>query len=230
MAKPTDAADTLVILPPEKKPGCRQTAGRAWRSNKAAGRTQRKPLPERNVPAHPVRTQPQTTGIPFLRNSRLLAVPSRRRLATAFVRNDQLANPNAQPTIPGAHVSAPMPPNTWFRSNRAMACATSPVHLPGNTTIWYLLVPTLRGDGMAKNTSIVLGDHFDRFIFAQLQDGRYGSASEVIRQALRLLEEHEQKVAALRQALIDGENSGNSTPLNMREIIRQARREAGVDV
>ncbi len=83
---------------------------------------------------------------------------------------------------------------------------------------------------MAKNTSIVLGDHFDKFISAQLQDGRYGSASEIVRQALRLLEEHEQKVALLRQALIDGENSGTSTPLEMKEIIREARREAGLDV
>ena len=83
---------------------------------------------------------------------------------------------------------------------------------------------------MAKNTSIILGDHFDRFISAQLQDGRYGSASEVIRQALRLLEEHEHKVAALRQALIDSENSGNSRPPDMSEIIRHAKREAGIDV
>ena len=83
---------------------------------------------------------------------------------------------------------------------------------------------------MAKNISIVLGDHFDEFISAQLQDARYGSASEVVRQALRLLEEHEQEVAALRRALIDGENSGPSTPLDMKELVRQAKREAGLDV
>lgn len=76
---------------------------------------------------------------------------------------------------------------------------------------------------MAKNTSIVLGEHFESFIATQLKDGRYGSTSEVVRQGLRLLEEHEQKVAALRQALIDGENSGDSTPLDMEEIRRSAR-------
>ncbi len=82
---------------------------------------------------------------------------------------------------------------------------------------------------MAKNTSIVLGEHFETFIAAQLESGRYGSTSEVVRQGLRLLEEHEQKVAALRQALIDGENSGTSTPLDMQEIVRKAKKQAGRD-
>jgi antitoxin ParD1/3/4 len=81
---------------------------------------------------------------------------------------------------------------------------------------------------MAKNTSIKLGDHFDDFINAQLQHGRYGSASEVIRQGLRLLEEHEQKVEALRQAIIEGEESGNDGILDMEEIRLEAKREAGL--
>lgn len=61
---------------------------------------------------------------------------------------------------------------------------------------------------MAKNTSITLGDHFDSFIANQLQSGRYGSASEVIRAALRLLEGQKTKMNTLRQLLIEGENSG----------------------
>ncbi|MGY6554179.1 MAG: type II toxin-antitoxin system ParD family antitoxin [Wenzhouxiangella sp.] len=61
---------------------------------------------------------------------------------------------------------------------------------------------------MARNTSITLGGHFDEFISQQLAEGRYGSASEVVRAALRLLEEREDKVRALRQALREGEESG----------------------
>ncbi|MGF1844724.1 type II toxin-antitoxin system ParD family antitoxin [Vibrio clamense] len=61
---------------------------------------------------------------------------------------------------------------------------------------------------MAKNTSITLGDHFDGFISNQVQSGRYGSASEVIRSALRLLETQETKMNTLRQLLVEGEESG----------------------
>ena len=61
---------------------------------------------------------------------------------------------------------------------------------------------------MARNTSISLGGHFDQFISQQLADGRYGSASEVVRAALRLLEEREDKVRAVRKALREGEESG----------------------
>ncbi|CAM3898524.1 MULTISPECIES: type II toxin-antitoxin system ParD family antitoxin [Pseudoalteromonas] len=61
---------------------------------------------------------------------------------------------------------------------------------------------------MAKNTSVTLGDHFDKFINQQLNSGRYGSASEVIRAGLRALEDQEIKTMNLRNMLIDGENSG----------------------
>ncbi|QKC82626.1 type II toxin-antitoxin system ParD family antitoxin [Mesorhizobium sp. NZP2077] len=61
---------------------------------------------------------------------------------------------------------------------------------------------------MPRNTSVSLGDHFAGFIDTQVQTGRYGSASDVVRAGLRLLEEHEAKVAALQNALIAGEESG----------------------
>ncbi|MDW9698981.1 type II toxin-antitoxin system ParD family antitoxin, partial [Sinorhizobium meliloti] len=57
----------------------------------------------------------------------------------------------------------------------------------------------------ARSTSISLGDHFAGFIDSQVQTGRYGSASDVVRAGLRLLEEHEAKVRALEAALIEGE-------------------------
>jgi antitoxin ParD1/3/4 len=78
---------------------------------------------------------------------------------------------------------------------------------------------------MSRNTSVSLGDHFQGFIDRQIQSGRYGSASEVIRASLRLLEEHEQKLGALRQALIDGENSGDAGELDMKKVMRKARRQ-----
>ena len=74
---------------------------------------------------------------------------------------------------------------------------------------------------MAKNTSISLGDHFTRFIDAQVQDGRYGSASDVVRAGLRLLEEHEAKVKALQNALIDGEQSGEPRPFDSDTFLKR---------
>ncbi len=68
---------------------------------------------------------------------------------------------------------------------------------------------------IARNTSVTLGDHFERFIARQIKTGRFESRSEVVRAAMRLLEEHEKKVATLRQALIEGELSGESVPYSI---------------
>ncbi len=61
---------------------------------------------------------------------------------------------------------------------------------------------------MAKNTSISLGDYFEDFIQEEVKSGRYSSVSEVIRSALRLLENEEKKERELIKALETGENSG----------------------
>lgn len=61
---------------------------------------------------------------------------------------------------------------------------------------------------MGKNTSISIGDHFESFIQAEVSTGRYSSASEVVRTALRLLETEKEKIQALRAALEEGERSG----------------------
>ena len=61
---------------------------------------------------------------------------------------------------------------------------------------------------MARNTSILLGDYFDNFINQQVKSGKYTSASEVIRAALRLFEHEETKKADLIKELKKGEQSG----------------------
>ena len=61
---------------------------------------------------------------------------------------------------------------------------------------------------MAKNTSILLGDYFDNFINQQIKTGKYSSASEVIRAALRMFEHEESKKAELIKELKKGEKSG----------------------
>jgi len=80
---------------------------------------------------------------------------------------------------------------------------------------------------MSKNTSVSLGDHFADFIDSQVAHGRYASASDVVRAGLRLLEEREASLEALRAALIEGENSGTSTPFDFEEFI--ARKREGAD-
>ncbi|MCY7421345.1 MAG: type II toxin-antitoxin system ParD family antitoxin [Chitinophagaceae bacterium] len=60
---------------------------------------------------------------------------------------------------------------------------------------------------MAKNTSILLGDHFEKFITKEVSSGKYGSASEVVRTALRMLQSEEEKKSALLKALDHGEKS-----------------------
>jgi antitoxin ParD1/3/4 len=76
---------------------------------------------------------------------------------------------------------------------------------------------------MNKDTSLNLGDHFLSFIEAQVSQGRYDSAADVMRAALRLLEEQEIKLAALRAALIEGETSGQSTPFDFEAFIARKR-------
>lgn len=63
---------------------------------------------------------------------------------------------------------------------------------------------------MAKNTSVSLGEHFDQFIATQLEKGRYGSATEVVRAGLRLLETEQGKLDALSRLIDEGRKSGTA--------------------
>lgn len=77
---------------------------------------------------------------------------------------------------------------------------------------------------MSKNTSIVLGKGQNKFIEAQVKKGRFGSASEAMRAGLRLLEEQELKVDALRSAIIKGEESGPAADFDMAQYISAKRK------
>lgn len=80
---------------------------------------------------------------------------------------------------------------------------------------------------VAKNTSVSLGEQFEEFIGRQIERGRYASASEVVRAGLRLLEEHESRVEALKLALVAGEESGDAGEVDIARVTREARRLAG---
>lgn len=72
---------------------------------------------------------------------------------------------------------------------------------------------------MAQNTSISLDDHFADFLAEQLATGRYRSASEVVRAGLRLLEDRETQMSALRAALVEGEESGDPESFDFEAFI-----------
>lgn len=78
------------------------------------------------------------------------------------------------------------------------------------------------------STSLTLGNYWEDFIKSQINSGRYGSASELVRDSLRLLEERETKLNLLRRALIEGEESGSAGVLDMEDIKKKARMKAGL--
>ena len=61
---------------------------------------------------------------------------------------------------------------------------------------------------MGRNTSISIGNHFENFIESTVKNGRFNNASEVVRAGLRLLEDEENKIISLRQAIQEGIDSG----------------------
>lgn len=77
---------------------------------------------------------------------------------------------------------------------------------------------------MAKNTSISLDEHYTDFLAEEVASGRYRTSSEVIRAGLRLLEDQETQMRALRDALDAGEASGPAEPLNIDAFLADKRR------
>jgi antitoxin ParD1/3/4 len=74
---------------------------------------------------------------------------------------------------------------------------------------------------MSKNTSILLGDHFEGFINKQVSSGKYSSASEVVRAALRMFEYEEQKKQELIKAIKKGEDSGINKDFNRKNFLKE---------
>ena len=74
---------------------------------------------------------------------------------------------------------------------------------------------------MGRNTSILLGTHFEEFISGEVSSGRYNSASEVIRTALRLLQTEEEKKKDLNKALAQGEKSGYEKNFNPKTHLKK---------
>ena len=67
---------------------------------------------------------------------------------------------------------------------------------------------------MGRNTSISLGEHFESFIESTVSKGRFSNASEVVRAGLRLLEEEENRITLLRNAIHEGLESGRAVDFN----------------
>lgn len=76
---------------------------------------------------------------------------------------------------------------------------------------------------MSRNTSVELGEEIASFIDRQVSVGRYGSASEVIRAGIRLLQDRETKMEALRLALKEGEDSGAAVPFDVDSFIKSRK-------
>lgn len=77
---------------------------------------------------------------------------------------------------------------------------------------------------MARTTSVTIGPQLDDFVSKLIESGRYGSTSEVMRSALRLLEQQENQTVALKRAIEAGENSGEST-LSLKDIAAQVKQK-----
>jgi antitoxin ParD1/3/4 len=80
-----------------------------------------------------------------------------------------------------------------------------------------------------KNTSISLGNYFDQFVKTQVSAGRYKNVSEVIRAGLRLLENEENRVIALRNAIQQGIDSGIAHDFDPDKHLQQLKAKRNIN-
>lgn len=78
---------------------------------------------------------------------------------------------------------------------------------------------------MGRNTSVSLGEHFEKFVQYRIKEGRYKNASEVIRAGLRLLEAEEHKFYALKSAIEEGVDSGIAVDFEPNEFLERIKKE-----
>lgn len=83
---------------------------------------------------------------------------------------------------------------------------------------------------MARTVTVSLGPHYEEFIKHNIAVGRYNNVSEVIRAALRRLEEDETRLAALRAALIEGEDSGIAQDFDPQSFVERLNAEYDEEV
>ncbi len=76
---------------------------------------------------------------------------------------------------------------------------------------------------MTKPVQVTITDPYDSFIDAQLESGEFNSAQEVVEAGLRLLKEEQARVEWLRNALIEGENSGAARSVERDEFKARMR-------
>jgi antitoxin ParD1/3/4 len=82
---------------------------------------------------------------------------------------------------------------------------------------------------MGRNTSVILGEHFDEFIKSEIDSGRYNSVSEIIRSGLRMLEDESKKIKLINEALVVGEESGKARVFDNENFKRKMKKKMGVD-
>ena len=83
---------------------------------------------------------------------------------------------------------------------------------------------------MARTVTVSLGPHYEEFIQASIAGGRYNNVSEVVQAALRRLEEDEARLAAIRAALIEGEESGIAEDFDPQAFVQRLNAEYDAQV
>ena len=76
---------------------------------------------------------------------------------------------------------------------------------------------------MARTVTVALDPHYEEFIQANIAGGLYSNASDVIRAALRRMEEDEARLAALRSLIDEGDASPDVVGFDEDAFIEELR-------